>query len=329
MTGYEKITGYSDIKSMLKKSVQKDKIGHAYIFSGEAGSGKTLMAGMFAASILCEKHTGEACLECPACKKVLSRNHPDLIIVQHEKTASIGVDDIREQVVGDVQIRPFESEHKIYIIPEANLMTAQAQNAILKTLEEPPQYAVIMLLVENTDALLPTVLSRCSTVSFRPLPDETVRKYLEDELLVPASAASLYAALAMGKIGVAKKLARSDEFSERMNVSIHYLKGSKDVDAIRRIDMTRRLALNKAVINEYLDIFTIWFRDVLLFKATREKDDVIIKDELTAIKDRAAVSSYEGLQAILDAIDNARIRLKANVEPELVMELLLLVISEN
>ena len=327
--GYDLVTGYKDIKSMLIKTVQKDKVSHSYIFCGESGSGKTTMATMFAAALMCEERTGEACMECPSCRKVQSRNHPDIIVVQHEKPESIGVDDIRKGIVDDICIKPFESRYKIYIIPEAQLMTSQAQNALLKTLEEPPQYAVIILLSESTEGLLPTIVSRCTVIRFNPLSDEIVKNYLEEELMIPEYTASIYAAMAMGKIGTAKKLALSEDFSKKMNESIHYLKRSKDIDAIERIDFNKKFSADKREIYEYLDIFTIWFRDVLLFKATREKEDVIIKDEISAIKKRASLSSYEGLQIILEAIDNARVRLRANVNPELVMELLLLTISEN
>lgn len=328
-TGYESVIGYKDIKTMLIKTVLKEKTAHSYIFCGEAGSGKTMMATMFAAALMCEKHTGDACMECPSCRKVQSRNHPDIIVVQHEKPDSIGVDDIRKGIVDDIYIKPFESKYKIYIIPEAQTMTTQAQNALLKTLEEPPAYAIIILLAESTDGLLPTVVSRCAVVRFNPLGDEIVKEYLEKELMIPEYTAAVYAALSMGKIGVAKKLALSDDFSKKMNESIHFLRRSKDIDPIERIDFTKRFSADKKEIFEYLDIFTIWFRDVLLFKATREKEDIIIKEELSAIKKRASLSSYEGLQIILDAIDNARVRLRANVNPELVVELLLLTISEN
>ncbi len=327
--GYDAVTGYNEIKAMLKKMVQKNRVSHAYIFCGEAGSGKTAMASAFSAALMCEKQDGSACGECPSCKKVQSRNHPDIIVVQHEKPDSIGVGDIRTGVVDDIYIKPFESAHKIYIIPEAHNMTVQAQNAILKTLEEPPEYAVIILIAESTESLLPTIVSRCTVIHFNPLPDEVVEKYLEDELLIPAKTASLYAALAMGKIGNARKLALSDEFINKMNESIQYLRISKDIDAIKRIDFNKKISANKNEIYEYFDIFTVWFRDVLMFKATKEKDDIIIKDEISAIKNRASLSSYEGLQCILDAIDNARKRIRANVNPELATELLLLTISEN
>ncbi len=328
-TGYDRITGYKDIKAMLKKSVQKQKTSHAYVFCGEAGAGKTLIATTLAAAMLCEKMDGDACMECPSCRKVISKNHPDIKVMLHEKPESIGVGDVREQIIDDIYIKPFESGRKIYIIPDASMMTVQAQNAILKTLEEPPAYATLILLAENMDALLPTIVSRCTTVRLNPIDDELIYEYLKYELDIPEDMAAVYAAFSMGKIGIAKKLAISSDFTQKLNESLHYLRKSKDIDPIDRIEINKKLTQSKRDIYEYLDIFTIWFRDILLFKATKETQNIIMKEELSAIKKRASLSSYEGLQLILDSIETARIRLRANVNPELIMELLLLTISEN
>ena len=117
---------------------------------------------------------------CHSCKQALSGNHPDLIYVTHEKPASIGVDDIREQINDTIQIRPYSSYYKIYIVDEAEKMTVQAQNALLKTIEEPPSYAVIILITTNQEAFLPTILSRCVQLKLKPLKDFTVKSYLTE-----------------------------------------------------------------------------------------------------------------------------------------------------
>ena len=190
-------------------------------------------------------------------------------------------------------------------------------------------FGVILLLADNTVALLPTILSRCNTIVLNPLSDEIVADYLIRELQIPEQYAKIYAAVAMGKIGTAIKLAKSDGFADKLQESIQFLKRSKEMDNNERIEMSRRLAVDKKEIYDYLEIFTIWFRDVLYYKATKETESLLLREELSAIKKRAEVSSYEGLQKILDSIDNARTRLRANVNPELVMELLFLTISEN
>lgn len=154
MLGFNDILGHEQIKEHFRNAVQTGKVSHAYILSGEAGMGRKSLANAFALSLLCEKGMEEPCMQCHACKQVLSGNHPDLIYVTHEKPASIGVDDIREQINDTIQVRPYSSYYKIYIVDEAEKMTVQAQNALLKTIEEPPAYAVILLLTTNQDAFL-------------------------------------------------------------------------------------------------------------------------------------------------------------------------------
>ena len=146
MLGFNDILGHEQIKEHFRNAVETGKVSHAYILSGEAGMGRKSLANAFALSLLCEKGMAEPCMQCHACKQVLSGNHPDLIYVTHEKPASIGVDDIREQLNDTIQVRPYSSYYKIYIVDEAEKMTVQAQNALLKTIEEPPAYAVILLL---------------------------------------------------------------------------------------------------------------------------------------------------------------------------------------
>ena len=119
------------------------------------------------------------CSVMPASRSCQETN-PDLIYVTHEKPASMGVDDIREQINDTIMVRPYSSQYKIYIVDEAQKMTVQAQNALLKTIEEPPAYAVIMLLTTNQDAFLQTILSRCVQLKLKPLKDSVVKTYLEE-----------------------------------------------------------------------------------------------------------------------------------------------------
>ena len=153
MPGFQDILGHETIKEHFKKAIAVHKVSHAYILAGEAGMGRKSLANAFALTLLCEKGQTEPCLECHACKQVLSGNHPDLIYVTHEKPASIGVDDIREQINDTIQIRPYSANYKIYIVDEAEKMTVQAQNALLKILEEPPENVLFLLTVPSASAL--------------------------------------------------------------------------------------------------------------------------------------------------------------------------------
>ena len=149
MGSFKDVVGHKDIINYIRNAVQEDKVSHAYILNGERGSGKKMLAALFAATLQCEKGGPDPCNVCHSCIQAESGNHPDIIRVQHEKPNTISVEDIRTQVNNDILIKPYQGPYKIYIISEADLMTPQAQNALLKTIEEPPEYAVIFLLTEN------------------------------------------------------------------------------------------------------------------------------------------------------------------------------------
>lgn len=327
--GYASIIGREDVKRRLQGAAANDRAAHSYIFSGEAGIGKKYIAKLFAMALQCEAGGEEPCMECRSCKMALAGSHPDIIYVSHEKPATVGVDDIRQQVVEDAEIRPYCSKKKIYVIPDASKMTVQAQNALLKTLEEPPEYCHIMLIADNTDVLLPTIRSRCVEVGIHPATEEETRKYLINEMLLPDHEAEMIAVFSQGNLGKARKLANSGDFHEKLLESVRFLKNSKDMDTISRLEFDKKIAADKQGIYDYLELFGIWFRDVLYFKASNDPERIIFRDEIKAIRQRAAVSSYEGLMAIIQGIDTAKSRLGANVNPELVLELLFLTIWEN
>ena len=165
MANFKDIIGQDNIKKHLQEGITKGKISHAYIINGETGSGRRLITSALTKSLLCENRTpeGDACGVCKSCMQVDSGNHPDVRFITHEKP-TIGVDDIREQLINDITIKPYSSDHKIYIIPDADKMTEAAQNALLKTIEEPPEYAMIVLLTGNHENLLQTGFFHQNTV---------------------------------------------------------------------------------------------------------------------------------------------------------------------
>jgi len=327
--GFKSIIGRADVKKQLNAAASSGRLANSYIISGEPGSGKKYIAKLFAMAVQCEAPEDGPCMECRSCRMALSGNHPDIIYITHEKPGSIGVDEVRKQLVEDVDIRPYCSKKKIYIVPDASRMTVQAQNALLKTLEQPPEYCVILLLSDNDDALLPTVRSRCVKISTGLLSDEEIQEYLINEMLVPDYEARLEAAFAQGNIGRARSLANAGDFQEKLQTSIVYLRNSKDMDAVSRIDTDKKIAADKQGIYVYLQIFRVWFRDVLYFKASSDPEGLVFRNEIKNIRKRAQTSSYEGLMKIIDALGMAEDRLRANVNPELVLELLFLKIGEN
>ena len=331
MSSFKDVVGHKNIIKYISSAVQADAVSHAYILNGERGSGKRLLANLFAMSLQCQnrEEDGEACGTCQSCKQAQNGNQPDIIKVTHEKPNTISVDDIRTQVNNDIVIKPYSSKYKIYIIPEADLMSAQAQNALLKTIEEPPEYAVIMLLTENAEALLPTIRSRCVMMKLRNIKDQLVKKYLMEQMEIPDYKADVCVAFAQGNMGKAIMLATSEYFNEIKEEVVHLLRNIDEMNVSELMDAVKKCMTYKMEINDYLDMIAIWYRDVLIYKATKNVDRVVFSDQLRYIKARASKSSYEGIENILDAIEKAKARLKANVNFELTMELLLLTIKEN
>jgi len=329
MAGFNDIIGQEQIKEHLKNTLASGKISHAYIINGERSSGKEFVAKVFAMALQCERDGEKPCQECPSCRKALSANHPDIIKITHEKPNTISVDDIRTQVNHDIAIMPYSSPYKIYIINEAEKMTVQAQNAILKTLEEPPGYAVLLLLTGNQEALLPTILSRCVVLNMKPVHDKLVKRFLMEELMVPDYKAEVCAAFARGNVGKAKALASSEDFEEIKAEATSLLKYIKDMELHEIMAAIKKISDFKMDVNDYLDIMAVWFRDVLLFKATSDANHLVFREEIQTIRKITERSSYEGLERVLDALEKAKNRLNANVNFELTMELLLLEIKEN
>ena len=328
MGTFKDVVGHKDIINYIRNAVREDKVSHAYILNGERGAGKKMLANLFA-TLLCEKGGPDPCNECHSCRQAESGNHPDIIKVTHEKPNSISVDDIREQVNNTIMIKPYQGPYKVYIIPQADMMTPQAQNALLKTIEEPPEYAVIMLLTENADTLLPTINSRCVMLKLRNIKDTLIKKYLMETMQVPDYKADMCTAFAQGNMGRAIMLANSEHFNEIRDEAVQLLKYINEMELSEIVQAVSRITAYKLEINDYLDIIMIWYRDVLLYKATKDMDKVVFKDQIKYIKERAKRSSYEGIELIIESLEKAKARLKANVNFDLVMELLFLTIKEN
>ena len=183
-------------------------------------------------------------------------------------------------------IKPYQGPYKVYIIDNADLMTQQAQNALLKTIEEPPHYAVIMLLTENAEILLPTINSRCVMLRLRYIKDKLIKKYLMERLKVPDYKADLCTAFAQGNMGHAIMLANSEHFNEIREEAIHLLRHVHGMELSEIVQAVNGITAYKLEITDYLDIITVWYRDILLYKATRDVDTVVFKDQIDDIREQ-------------------------------------------
>ena len=324
---FSEVKGQDAIVKTLKNQVATSHTAHAYLFNGTRGTGKTSVAKIMAKAVNCENPIdGEPCLKCNTCLSIAKGSN--LNIREIDAASNNGVDNIRE-IKEDVIYKPTSGKYKVYIIDEVHMLSAGAFNALLKTLEEPPEYGVIILMTSSLEALLPTIQSRCVLLNMRPVRDELVQKYLMEQLQVPDYRAKLCTAFARGNIGQAKLLASSEDFDRVREEAVTLLKYINEMEITELAAAVRKITEYQLDMTDYLDIISVWYRDVLMFKAMNDANHLIFREEIQYIKRVADRSSYEGLEKILDALEKAKARLRANVSFELTMELLFLTIQEN
>ena len=233
MQKFSEIIGQKAIKDHIYNALRTGSVSHAYILNGDAGSGRKTIAYTFAAALQCQdlqeetaagepQHYLEPCGKCLSCIQAQSSNHPDIITITHEKPASISVGEIR-RMRSDVQIKPYSSARKIYIIPDAEKLTIQAQNALLKTLEEPPEYAVIILIADGLAGFLPTILSRCVVLQMRAVEEAQIAEFLRRRQNIDPDQAQILARFAGGNPGKALQLTEDQEFMELRDRAVDFL----------------------------------------------------------------------------------------------------------
>lgn len=328
MANFKDIIGQKQVKKHFQTAIETGQVSHAYIINGETGSGRHMLADAFAKALQCEsRQQTDSCDICKSCLQAESGNHPDIQYITHEKT-SISVDDIREQLNNDIQIKPYSSPYKIYIISDANRMTEQAQNALLKTIEEPPAYAVVLLLTDNMDALLPTIQSRCVTMNTKPINKEDIAAYLVKHLSMEPEQANIAAGFCQGNMGKAIRFANSQDFQEMKNDTLRLLKKVDSMEPAEIVEIIRGFSQKKGMINDYLDLMLLWYRDVLMLKVTKDANLMLYQEEYHEISRQASTHTYEKIENILQAIDKAKIRLNANVNFDIVIELMILTMKE-
>ena len=311
---FENIYGNRKTVENLKNSIESDRVSHCYLFSGEKGLGKRTIAKAFAKALLCEGEGGaRPCNKCRACVKVDKEEHHDLIFVGHEKPNTFGVEDIRDGLNRDIVIRPNEAKRKIYIIDDAELLNVQAQNAMLKTIEEPPEYAVIMLLSDNKESFLPTVLSRCVEFNMMSVKDRELIAALKEKNLCEEVMESYITEFAGGNIGRAIRLITDEVYREKItNVD----KVLQELPRMGINDIREALPLlgGREDMDMVLSRMQVYFGNILKLKAT---------DSQTARGDIARQYSYEDFTRIFGEIEHFRMRMKVNVNADLSLELLL------
>ena len=323
MKTFKEIYGQEKAITFLKRVVAGNTIAHGYLFTGIRGIGKTTTAMAFALLINCMDPVDEdGCKKCNSCKKILDGNHPDLIIIEpDEDKKTIGINQIRE-INRHLAFPPVLEGYRVVIVDPAEKMTDEAANAFLKTLEEPPPHNIFILNVRDPGELLPTIISRCQKVPFKPLSLEDIVHWLIKEEGMDSEKANIIAKLSEGSLGRAIKLYKDDLFTRRirwvtmLNSVIH---NSSDMI----IEMARKLsnfkkssATNKELkddtIASMLGIWKSWYRDILLFKLEGTQDLILNSDLSNDIKTASALYTPDALMQSLAVIAKAERDLMEN-----------------
>jgi len=306
---FSEVTGHKNIKDVLMRAVTSHRIGHAYIFEGPSGVGKLNMAKAFAMTLLCDDVSdGCACGVCKSCNMFRSGNHPDVQVVTNQlydnskKSTDILVDTVRS-MKQEIYIKPFSAERKVYIVPKADTMNMFAQNSLLKVLEEPPEYCTIILLAENSNSFLPTILSRAPVIKFFPLKSEEVFGYLERTFPdTPEELLQMSANMSGGSLERAKILLENDEANELRSSIIDCVAALRGKNRKSIYDLSRCLKQNKDESEFSFSILQEFFRDVMVVKTSGLVGRVTNTDKMEQIEELADSVSEEIPQRLLEIL---------------------------
>ncbi len=327
MEVFDKIIGNEDAKTYFKKAVKENQLSHGYIFEGAYGVGKNTFAIELAKFILCEQEEGNSpCNECKSCSMINAGTHPDVIYIEKD-TKVTKVETIRENIVREMEIKPYQSDYKIIIVKAADSMSIQGQNAILKTIEEPPSYGIIILVCENLASLLPTIKSRCIVVRFNPVQKQQMRDYLEHRGITGVQQ-EVFEKLSNGSIGVVNDILEDETYLEVRKQSIHYLNRLEKAQIMELYEIVKEITDDKGNIERLLEFWLLWYRDIAVIKATNS-GDLYYKDYYEQLLDMSSKLTYNKVSQNIEFIKHAILDIRQNIYSTFVIENLLLKLKER
>ncbi|MEW6335606.1 MAG: DNA polymerase III subunit delta' [Thermodesulfobacteriota bacterium] len=317
---FGEIYGHQRQISVLRTVIANGRVAHAYLFYGMEGLGKRTAAHVFARALNCTAED-PPCDDCLSCRKAEHHNHPDIVTVT-EGGPIIKIGTVKE-IMGQMKFRPREGRKRVLIMPEADRMNPAAANALLKTLEEPSADNILLLTTTRPHALPMTILSRCQSLRFSPLPREEVARFLREKRAVNPDAAAILAASSGGSIGRALEMNRQDYIALR-NGLLDRLASDNPDDPLARLAFAARFGTEREEILERLLILKICYRDALMFRETGEKGILICQDRIEAIRTIADRLSGRDLLRNITAIEAAAGAIEKNANKTLTLEAMLI-----
>ncbi len=318
---------------LLRTAIRTGRVSHAYLFVGPPGVGRRDAAVAFAQLLNCERPEGDACGQCRACALIASGQHPDVRVVDVEAGRLLDPEDTTKTGIGIKQVLalrrevvypPYQGQWKVYIFVDADAMTTEAANSLLKVLEEPPARVAIILIAESTVPLLPTVVSRCQLVRFSLVPTPAIERALMERYNVAKGRARFVAALAGGQLGRAVRWVTSEEAQQHREQMLDLLDRLEQADPLDRLDAAEGLAKEKDELPDLLEIALFWYRDIMVWQQTGNEEQLINLDRRDRIAALAATLPAAVLNARIQAVEEAKDALRRNVHPRLLLETLFL-----
>ena len=343
---FDELVGQEAIKTTLVNSLKAQKISHAYLFSGPRGTGKTSVARLFAKALNCEKGIGEIDNECSSCKAIDEGTHPDVIEI--DAASNSGVDEVRN-LIDRVKYSPIKGKYKVYIIDEVHMMTNNAFNALLKTLEEPPSYCVFILCTTEPYKLLPTILSRCQRYEFKRINDSELKKLLTRVLVnegVSCSSTALDLIVELANGGARDALSLLDQIisysgNDIKDEDIIKLFGLVPVkEKIRLLEFIKSQATTKVLqmyedflnrnvdLSRFVNETLLLLKDALVYEKTRNKDLIVSSKEEDAKQIMIEFDESE-LMRYIETFIKCQNDFKTTSNPQFLFEIYLLKLLES
>ncbi len=288
---FDNFAGNEHLKTQLKRYIKSGQIHNSYVFAGEEGIGKKTLSQEFIKGLFCESPINdEACGKCALCRQLASASLPDICYLQKPKDKkSYGIEEIREQIIKQVYVKPFAAKRKVFVISQGDDLTIEAQNGLLKVLEEPPEYVTFIILVSRKSFLLDTVLSRSCVFDMRPAPLKEAYEFLHRTYPEKnAEEIEFYAKFSQGIIGKAIKIINDEEYHALFfETSKHLSALIKSRDSL--IYFHHFLLENKDDVLHIIDFMLIFLRDCI-FSCVGLNDMVICPQNL---KDVSCATVYK------------------------------------
>jgi DNA polymerase III subunit delta' len=315
------VVGHSWAIEHLTRSLNHDRVRHAYLITGPAGIGKTTLARALAQAVNCLGEETRPCGVCRACTLIARDVYADVSIVQAEG-GTLKIEQVRE-MQRTLSLRPVEGRYRVVILRRFDEASPQAMDALLKTLEEPPSYVLLLLTATTGDSLLPTIRSRCQPIHLRPLSAALVRQALEAHWQVEPERAALLAQLSGGRIGWAARAAEDKSILAERAEFLDMLEKAIGHSRVGRFALAETLSKEKEALASVLELWQSYWRDVLLLIHSTVTP-ITNRDRRHALEQLAVSVSVEEVQQAMAAIQRTTRYLAQNANVRLALDVLML-----